>query len=314
MVMDHRQTSVRSPTRLAEITPAGWWRIGLGVWRGVRRDHLLTLARAIAFSAVMALLPTLAAFVSLYGLVADATRARDHLSLLAGLMPENSLALLGDEMVRIAGQTDASLSLTLGVGLVMAFLTANTGMRVIVRALDIAYEEPERRRSWRVSIAASGLTLTAFALLLLTTAGLLAIPLALQVAPGLQHLSPLRVLRWPLLFGLAVLTCELLYRFGPTHPLARWRWISAGSGLTAGLWIAGSVGLTWYVGAFEGFAATYGSLGAIFAVLIWVWLTAIFVVLGAKMNAEIEREIVRPAAGRPDRGAGRGKRKRGRDG
>ena len=104
----------RSPS---QIGARGWWDIAWRTWRGFNNDSLLMVARSIAFSIVMALFPSLAAFVSLYGLFADASKARDHLALLVGIVPAETLALIGDEMVRIAEQAEASLSLTFAVGL-----------------------------------------------------------------------------------------------------------------------------------------------------------------------------------------------------
>lgn len=271
----------------------GWRRILWRTWRGLHRDSLPTVARGIAFSVVMALPPGLAAFVSLYGLIADASKARDHLALLSGVVPASALALVGDEMLRIATGAGAGLGITFFVGLGVAIWTANTGMKALFRGLNIAYQQVERRSAFGVNVAATALTLSAFALLLVATSALLVLPLALERLPKLTALSTVSGLRWPVLFGLAVAACETLYRFGPSRPLARWRWISVGSALTAAAWLIGSALFAWYIRTFSGFSATYGSLGAIFAILISSWLTALVILLGAKLNVEIERQIVR---------------------
>lgn len=280
----------RDARRPSAIAPLGWRDILWRTWRGVNDDSLLTVARSIAFSGVMALFPSLAAFVALYGLFADPSAARDHLALLVGVVPAAALSLVGDEMVRISTEAEASLSLTFLLGLGLAFWTANTGMRALIRGLNIAYGERERRSFLRLTRTSAAMTLSAFGFLLTTAGALVILPLLLQVLRAPVEFLPLSLLRWPALLALAVFAFELLYRFGPDRRPARWRWLSWGSVTAAILWLVGSLTLSAYVAGFAGFNATYGSLGAIFGCLIWSWISAVVILLGAKLNAEIEHQ------------------------
>lgn len=288
----------------SEIPVRGWRDVLWRVWLGVERDSLLMVARSIAFSVVMALLPGLAAFVALYGLFADPAAAREHLALLAGVVPGAALALIGDEMVRIATEAEATLSLTFLLGLSLAFWTANTGMRALIRGLNIAYGERESRGFLRLTLTSGALTLGAFGFLLATVAALLVLPLVLGVLGVPADLGPLGLLRWPALLLLAVAAFEVLYRLGPDRRPARWRWLSVGAVAAAGLWLVGSLALSAYVAGFAGYAATYGSLGAVFGCLIWSWISAVVVLLGAKLNAELEHQTEVDTTVGPDRPMG----------
>lgn len=299
------EESGREAERPSAIGLIGWWDIAWRTWRGVNDDSLLMVARSIAFSIVMALFPSLAAFVSLYGIFADASKARDHLALLVGVVPADALTLIGDEMVRIAEGAEANLSLTFAVGLVLAFWAASTGMKALIRGLNIAYEEQERRGFVKLSWASLAMTIAAFAFALVTTGALLVVPLALRLIGASGEALSLGELRWPGLFLLSVLALELLYRYGPCRARARWRWLSWGSVLASILWLGGSLVFSWYVTAFSAFSATYGSLGAVFGFLTWSWLCAGAVLLGAKLNAEIEHQTTRDSTVGPPRPMGR---------
>lgn len=283
----------------------GWRDILWRTWRGTNDDSLLMVARSIAFSGVMALLPSLAAFISLYGLFADPLTARDHLALLTGVLPADALTLLGEEVIRIATEAQASLSLTFLLGLVVAFWAANTGMRALIRGLNIAYGEHERRSFVRLTRTSATMTLAAFAFLLTAAGALVVVPLLLRLLRAPVELLPLGELRWPALLALAVIAFELVYRFGPNRPRARWCWLSWGSAIAAAAWLLGSLALSTYIAGFAGFNATYGSLGAIFGFLTWSWISAVVILLGAKLNAEIERQTRRDTTRSSDRPMGR---------
>lgn len=193
-------------------------------------------------------------------------------------------------MVRIATEAEASLSFTFLLSLVLAFWTANTGMRALIRGLNIAYGERERRSFLRLTRTSAAMTLSAFAFLLATAGALVVLPLLLRVLRAPLEILPLSLLRWPALLAIAVTAFELLYRFGPDRRPARWRWLSWGSVAAALLWLVGSLALSGYVAGFAAYNATYGSLGAIFGCLIWSWISAVVILLGAKLNAEIEHQ------------------------
>jgi membrane protein len=274
----------------SEIPPAGWKDILWRAWREFMRDRVPLVASGVAFTAVMALFPALAAFVSLYGLFSDVGKAQEHLAILTGLVPASILTFIGEQMVRIAEEKQASLSVTFAASLLLALWSANAGMKALFNGLNVAYEETEKRNFFQLNLIALGFTLGGAAFFILSSATVVAAPVALNMLHIDPRLLPLALLRWPLLFAVALLGLSLIYRFGPSRERARWRWVTWGGVLAAVLWLAGSAGFSWYVSSVGSYNATYGSLGAVFGFLTWMWLSAVIVLTGAELNAEIEHQ------------------------
>jgi membrane protein len=274
----------------ADIPPAGWkdivWRTG----KEIRDDDVLTVARSIAFSGMLALFPALAAFVSIYGLFADVSTAREHLAALAGLIPADAMTLIGEEMVRIAAQKDASLSFTFLLGLALSVWSANAGMKALFNGLNIAYEEREKRRFVHLNLVTLAFTFGAIAIVTLAIAGVVVIPVLLTALGAGGGAGVLALLRWPVLLGLVSLGLATLYRFGPSRDKPKWRWVSWGSAAATILWLVTSLLFSWYLSNFANYDKTYGSLGAIFGFMMWMWLSAVVILAGAELNAETEHQ------------------------
>jgi membrane protein len=175
----------------------------------------------------------------------------------------------------------------------MAIWSATAGMKAIFDALNVVYEEKERRGFIRLNLTSLAFTIAALAAILLMIAGVIAVPLALQRL-GLGQRSEWIVTlgRWPALVVVLLTALALLYRYGPSRPNARWQWLSAGT-LAAGLlWLIGSALLSWYLSSFGNYTATYGSLGAAIGLMTWMWMSAIVVLCGAELNSEIEGRTI----------------------
>lgn len=287
-----------------QIPLRGWldvlWRFG----RGFLSEDLAMVARSIAYCWVISLFPTLAAVISLYGLFADPSLARGDLAALNGVVPADALALIGDEMVRLAQQQQTSLGAAFALSLVLALVSANTGTKAMIRGLNIAYLEREGRGVVGLNKVSLGITLGAFGFAGIAGAALLLAPAGFALLRLPAAWAPLALLRWPALGILAALAFGLLYRVAPDRRPARWRWVSWGSTLAAAAWLGMSAVLSWYVGAFAGFTATYGSLAAIFGFLLWSWLSALMILLGGKLNAEMEHQTAVDSTLPPNRPLG----------
>ncbi|HEY9216629.1 MAG TPA: YihY/virulence factor BrkB family protein [Phenylobacterium sp.] len=274
----------------SQIPARGWKDILWRTWTEFMRDNIPLVASGVAFCGVTALFPALAAFVSLYGIFADAQTARDHLAILTGLVPAEVLTLIGEQMVRIAAQKEASLSFTFIAGLLLSLWSANAGMKALFNGLNVAYEEKEKRTFLRLNLITLGFTLGGVLFLALTTAAVVVAPVVLNMVRIDADLLPLALLRWPLLLALTMVVLAVVYRYGPSRELAKWRWVTWGGALASVLWLAGSAAFSWYVANFAHYNATYGSLGAVFGFLTWIWLSSAIVLLGAEINAEIEHQ------------------------
>lgn len=295
----------RAAAAPSEIPPAGWKDILWRTTRGFLRDRVPLVASGVAFTAVMALFPALAAFVSLYGLFSDVETARQDLSILTGLVPATVLTFIGEQMVRIAEERQASLSLTFAASLALALWSAMAGVKALFNGLNVAYDEEETRNFLQLNLMAIGFTLGGAAFFILSAAMVVAAPVVLNMLNIDPRLLPLALLRWPLLFVVALVGLSMVYRYGPSRERAKWRWVSWGGMLAASLWLAGSAGFSWYVSSFESYNATYGSLGAVFGFLTWMWLSAVIVLTGAELNAEIEHQTARDSTIGPEQPMGR---------
>ncbi|MDT5096178.1 MAG: rane protein, partial [Mycobacterium sp.] len=183
------------------------------------------------------------------------------------------------------------------IGLGLAVWSANAGVKAVIDVLNICYGVRERRSFIKLNMVSLGFTISAIAGLLLAIAAIVVLPVAMSYLHfGRYGDLAMAWLRWPallllLLFGLAV-----LYRFGPDLDNARWRWISPGALFAALAWLAGSALLSWYLASFADYDATYGSLGAAIGLMMWLWMTAIVVLVGAELNSEIDAESEVPPA------------------
>lgn len=283
----------------SDIPPPGWKDILWRTWREFNNDRVPAVAGSVAFFSLLAVFPALAAFVSLYGLFADVQGAREQLNLLAGLLPNDTLQFVGDQMVRIADGRGSRLGLAFVFSLALSLWSANAGMKALFDGLNIAYEEKEKRGYVRLNAVALAFTLGGIVFVVAVLTGVVALPVALHLL-GYAGRDPMWMLRWPLLLGIVVLGLAALYRFGPSRRQARWRWVSWGSIAAALLWLCASMAFSWYVGRFAHYDRTYGSLGAVVGFMTWIWLSVIMVLLGAELNAEIEHQTaVDSTVGRP---------------
>ena len=283
----------------------GWKDILLRTYQEIQDDRLLALAAGVVFYSLVALFPAIAAGVSSYALVADASTIGKHLSLLANVVPGGTLDLLGNEITRIATKSDGRLTLGFVIGFLIALWSANAGMKAIFDALNIIYDEQEKRSFVWLNLVSLFFTFCAIVGALLAVGAVVVFPLILA-AFGLSSFDKplIGLLRWPVMFGLLLLGLGVLYRYGPSRREAKWRWISAGSMFAATAWLLVSSLFSWYLANFANYNATYGSLGAVVGLMMWMWFSTIVVLVGAELNAEIEHQTARDSTVGPEKPLG----------
>jgi membrane protein len=283
-----------------QIPLSGWKDIGWRLYQAIGRDRVLFTSAAASFYILLALVPTLNAFVSIYGLFNDTRSVLDHLDLLAGIAPPGALEVVRDQLTRLAGQSSGGMGLSLLFSVAVALWGSSAGVKAMFEAMNIAYHEQERRSV----IAFNGLALL-FALAgataaLLVIAVVLVVPAMVAYIPwsaGLGWTAPLAAYAVMALVLLACVTA--LYRWGPSREQAKWRWITPGSVFSAVLLSGGSVMFSWYVSNFSDDSAAYGSLGAVIGLMIWLWTSTTIIILGAELNSEIEHQTARDSTTGP---------------
>jgi membrane protein len=269
------------------------WRWGF--WKGVLyriyneivNDRLLALAAGVTFYVLLAIVPAITALVSIYALIADPSAVQNEVSSLQNLMPSGSFQIVQQQVNRIVSSNSGSLSLWFFVSLAIALWSANSGLKAIIDALNIVFDVEEKRSFIRLNLVSLAMTLAGVVGIILARAGLVAVPIAISYVPvGSFGQTLASWARWPALLVLLMVALAVLYRFGPDREHPRWEWVSPGNLFAAVAWLVGSALLSWYFSNFANYDATYGSLGGVIGLMIWLWVTATVVLVGAEINSE----------------------------
>lgn len=269
---------------------ADLWDILRDVKTETDRDRVLSVAAGVAFYALLSVVPVLTAMISIFGLVAAPQEVPQMLASLGQVLPEEATVLLTEQATRIAGTASGTLSLTALVSIIIALWSANGGTKALIDALNVAYDVEDARGFLRLNLVALAFTLGGMvALVVLGTVG--------AALPAFVGEGWLLALRWPVILALLLLGLAVLYRFAPNRPDAEWVWISPGAILAALGILLGTAGFSWYVGNFGSYGETYGSLAAVVILMLWIWLSTLAVLIGAELNAELDRRS-RARAGR----------------
>lgn len=284
----NRGRDAEAPQRIPH---RGWRDILLRSYQQLLDNNIGLVAAGVAFYSLLALFPALTALVASYGLLADPEDVQRQLALLSGLVPQQALQIIKEQLTSISTTSSTGLSIGLAVALLVAFWSASKGARALMTSLNIVYHEHEKR----------GIFKFYFLSVMLTVVGIIYVALALMLVVAIPAFlgnlglpDQLRMLvswsRWPLLALLAMFGLAALYRFGPSRTTPRWQWVSIGAVVAAVLWLLGSGLFSYYVTRFATYNETYGSLGAVIILLMWFYLSAYVALLGAQLNAETEHQ------------------------
>ena len=280
----------RGASHPAEIPAKGWKDIALRTYRDIGENRLSLIAAGVTFFTLLAIFPAVAALVSCYGLVADASTINDQLASLQGVLPQGALEIIGDQVKRLNEKGNTALGLSLVVSIVLSVWSANGGVKHVFDALNIVYNEREKRNFVLLNVVSLGFTAGALAFLILALAAVVVLPVVLTYVGLGADAWWLTLLRWPALFVAVLLGLALLYRYGPSRDAPRWRWVTPGGAAAALLWLVASLLFSWYVAHFGSYNKTYGSLGAAIGFMTWIWISTMIVLAGAQLNAEMEHQ------------------------
>jgi membrane protein len=277
----------------SEIPRRGWKDILWRVYNGISDHRVLAIAAGVTFYSLLAIFPAVAALVALYSLFADPGTIRSQLDSLSDFLPGGALAVIGDQITRVSAQGRTTLGFAFAGGFLVSLWSANAGIKALFDALNIVYNEREKRGFFSLNAFSLSFTLIAIALVLVAIAAMVALPAALAYLNVASESGLLfKVVRWPLLFLVVSLAISLIYRYGPSRERAQWRWLTWGSAFAAIAWLVMSILFSWYAESFGRFNETYGSLGAVIGFMIWMWLSNVVLLIGAELNAEMEHQTV----------------------
>jgi membrane protein len=283
-----RGRQARSPL---QIPWTGWRDILLRTYAKIFEDRLMALASSVVFYSLVALFPAIAAGVSFYALFSNPVTIARHLSIVSDIVPAGVLDMVRAEIGRIAARSDGRLTFGFLVSLSIALWSANAGIKSLIDALNVIYDETEKRGFIQLNAESLLFTVCAIAGALVAVAAVVVFPLVLASLGLTSFDKPLiAFVRWPVMFVMMIVALAVLYRYGPSRRAAKWRWLSVGSVFAALAWLAMSSVFSWYLAHFANYDATYGALGAAVGLMMWMWLSAIVVLVGAELNAEIEHQ------------------------
>lgn len=289
----------------------GWKDIILRVKDEMASDHVGLIAAGVAFYALLAIFPALTALLAIGGLLVEPSQIVDELNTLSNILPREIATIILSQAQDIAGSRQGGLGLAAVLGIVLALYSASKGVGSLIEGLNVAYDEEETRGFIWLKVITFGLTAALIVGAVLAVMLLIAVPAAMAfVNLGAGVEIAVTGASWLFVLSLLSVALSALYRFGPDRDQPEWRWVSAGSIIACIIWLAASVGFAIYASNFGSYNESFGSLGGAIVLLMWLWISAYIVLMGAELNAEMEAQTSYDTTVGPDEPMGqRGARK-----
>jgi len=302
---DRAQPPGADADRPAEIPRAGWFEIVKRAFAEGKKDNVSMLAAGLAYFAFLALFPTLIAAVLLYGLLADPADVQRQVESFSSALPADAAGLLTEQMGAIASTSSSTLGIGLVIALLGALWSASGGVSNLINAVNVCYDEEETRGFLKLRGLALMLTIGAIVFMALAVGPVAVAPAVLEALPlGIVGTILLQVGRWVLLVVLVMAGLAVVYRLAPDRDAPKFRWTSVGAVVATVIWVIASVGFSLYVDNFGSYGKTYGALAGVIVLLLWLFISAYIVLLGAEINAEAEQQTARDTTRGEDRPMG----------
>ncbi len=274
-----------------QIPAKGWWQIAKRVFAGITNDRILANAAGVTFYTLLAIFPAIATLVSLYGLIADPRTIASNLSVMSGVLPGGGMQILHDQVTALTSGPPKALGLGAAAGLLTSLWSSNAAMKALFDALNMAYEEKEKRSFVRLTLLTLAFTVCGIIFMIIAMGAVVVLPALLKLV-GLDETVGrlLNLARWPALIVILTLFLSAVYRYGPSRDKPRWAWVSWGGAAATMLWLVVSLLFSYYVENFGNYNKTYGSLGAAVGFMTWIWLSTTVILIGGELNAEMEHQ------------------------
>lgn len=273
------------------IPAKGWWDVALRLKDEIAADRLGLIAAGVAFYGLLALFPAITALLAIGGLLVEPSQIINQLSTFSDMVPEAAMTIIVDQATAVAGSREGGLGLAAIAGVLIAIYSASKGMGSLMEGMNVAYDEEETRGFFVKTAITLGLTVFLIVGVLFGLSAALVIPSALSVldfGPVVELLG--MAITWTSLLFLTLAGLAIVYRYGPSRDAPEFIWISPGAVAACVLWVAGSIGFTIYVANFASYNESFGALGGAVILLMWLWISAFIILLGAELNAELEAQ------------------------
>jgi membrane protein len=295
----------RDADKPTQIPAKGWFQILKRSYKEISDDHLTLVAGGVAYAWFMALFPGLIAAVLIYGLVTTPAEVTSQVSNMASGLSHSAQSLLTTQLKNITRTHSGGASIGLVIAIALALWSASAGMAGLVEALNIAYDE-DQKRNFIVKRGLALLLTIGFIVFLGVAVALVAVfPIVLShLGTGIVVTVLAQIVRVLILIAAAVLALGLLYRVGPDRDAPAVKWLSLGSVIATVIWLIASLGFSFYVNNFSSYGKTYGALAGVVVLLLWLYITALVVLLGAEINAETEAQTAKDTTKGPEQPMG----------
>lgn len=284
-----------------QIPKGGWKDIGKRVLNQLKKDHVQITAAGVAFYFFLAVFPTIAAAVSIYGLVMEPSQVEQQLNSATGVLPGQAQEMLTGILEDTASKSGQTLGWSLVLSILLSLWSANKGTSALFEGVNIAYDELDERNFIKKYAVTLAFTLGGIIIGFIAIALVVAFP-AFVGNLGLPGTVQTLIdwLRWPLLIVILIFAISLLYKIAPDRDNPTFRWVSWGATLAAIFWIGGSLLFSLYVSNFGSYDKAYGSFAAVIILMMWFFLTAFIILLGAEINSEMEHQTRKDTTVGPD--------------
>ena len=270
-----------------------WWSVIKRTWKEAHHDNVSVIAAGVAFFSLLAVFPLITAALSTFSYFADPGDVQGLTRTFADFLPGEAYAILEGQVNSVLSAPPLTASFGIVFSLGFAFVSAGTGIRAMMRAMNVAYEEVESRNPAVFFLFGLLMTLGSLVFVWVSLFIIIGVSAALSHTNFEQSASfTTRTLPWLLLITIFCFACGVMYRFGPSRRPARKRWVLPGIGFALISWISISFGFSKFVTHFGAYNETFGGLASVIILLIWLWLTAMVVILGAELNSELERQTI----------------------
>ena len=284
-------SSDRHADNPVDIATDSWKDIAFRLKDEIAADRVGLVAAGVAFYGLLALFPAITALVAISGLLLEPSQIVDQLSTFSTLLPEEVITIIEDQATEVAGSREGGLGLAAIIGLLIALYSASKGMASLIQGINIAYDEEEERGFIRLKLVTFALTIFLIIGLLVALLATLAIPAVLSfIELGQVTEWIITAALWIGLIMLTIFGLAVFYRYAPSRPPPKWKWISVGAVTGCLLWVIASAGFSFYVGNFGSYNESFGTLAGVIVMLMWFWISAFIIILGAELNAELEAE------------------------
>ncbi|MEJ6477099.1 MAG: YihY/virulence factor BrkB family protein [Octadecabacter sp.] len=265
------------------------WRFGRALMDAAGEQNVGLISAGIAFYGLFAVFPAMAALIAIFGLIADPSVAYAQLEMLAEFMPAGAYALIEAQLLSLLSAPSQALGWATLLSLGIALWSARAGVAALVLGLNAIYGTPNRGGARHIMVAML-LTLSLIGMAVIALFTVVIAPIAIALLPLQTETEQLlELIRWIVAITTLLAALGLLYRYGPNRSGARMSWLTPGALLVVLAWFAASAGFSVYVANFGSYNEVYGSIGAVIALLMWLYISAYLILLGAVMNVALER-------------------------